>query len=625
MTTASRSLLVLALGLLSSSCAQGTDTQADTFLRPRPDAGTGAAGGASGSGGSGGTGISNAVCGNGVVEDHEPCDQGDLNGRTCESEGFASGDLQCTADCLLDTSNCSACGNGIAEPSEECDGADLGAHDTCADLQAGSASEALSCTPQCTYDLSLCSGCGNGLISPPEDCEPASSTTKVDLGGTTCEDLGWHGGQLDCNPSCRFDESGCYVCGDASKNGVEQCDGADFGGKVCGDFTSITGEPFASGSLTCSPDCKVDTSNCMRCGDGVVSGNEVCDEGVLGGETCQTQGFTGGTLGCSLGCSGYNTAACTLCGDGTVEGSEQCDGQNLSGATCQTLGFGAGGSLSCSSSCTFNTSACSNNTCGDGTINGTDQCDCGSSSSCTSAQLGGKTCASFTSPAGSAYAGGALDCLSPNNCSFDLAGCYYCGDGKIDPGEACDGAALGNQTCIGLGFVSGNLSCGANCQFNTSGCVSVPNPILECSAPNLVLLDNDPTGKSDTITISAAKQIVDVDVMLIVPHGWPGDVLVKLTHGSTTRTLIDQPGVPASTYGCSENDIDCTLDDEGTGPVENTCGSTVPAISGTLTPNESLSAFDGQGTSGAWTLQVADVESAITGTFAEWCVVLYWQ
>jgi hypothetical protein len=474
------------------------------------------------------------------------------------------------------------------------------------------------------YDLSQCSGCGDGVIAAPEDCEPATSTTKVDLGGTTCEDLGWHGGQLDCKPSCRFDESGCYVCGDGSKNGIEQCDGADFDGKGCGDFTSITGEPFTSGSLTCSTDCKVDTSNCMRCGDGMVSGNEVCDEGVLGGETCETQGFTGGTLECSLGCSGYNTAACTLCGDGKVEGSEQCDGSNLAGATCQTLGFNAGGSLSCSG-CSFNTSACSDNTCGDGTVSGTDQCDCGSSSSCTSAQLSGKTCASFTSPAGSSYDGGTLGCLSPNNCSFDMTGCYYCGNGKIDPGETCDGAALDNQTCVGLGFASGSLSCGANCQFNTASCVSVPNPILECSTPNLVLVDNDPTGKSDTITVSSAKQIVDVDVMLIVPHGWPGDVVVKLTHGSTTRTLIDRPGVPATSLGCSENDIDCSLDDEGTGPVENTCGSTVPAISGTLTPNDSLSAFDGQSTSGTWTLQVADVASLITGTFAEWCVVLYWQ
>ncbi len=47
-----------------------------------------------------------------------------------------------------------------------------------------------------------------------------------------------------------------------------------------------------------------------------------------------------------------------ICGDGVVRlGTEQCDGSNLAGASCQTLGF-AGGSLSCKSGCQFNNAAC---------------------------------------------------------------------------------------------------------------------------------------------------------------------------------------------------------------------------------------------------------------------------
>ncbi len=45
------------------------------------------------------------------------------------------------------------------------------------------------------------------------------------------------------------------------------------------------------------------------------------------------------------------------CGDGIRVAPEQCDGNDLGGATCQSLGF-TGGTLSCHANCTFNTSLC---------------------------------------------------------------------------------------------------------------------------------------------------------------------------------------------------------------------------------------------------------------------------
>lgn len=51
------------------------------------------------------------------------------------------------------------------------------------------------------------------------------------------------------------------------------------------------------------------------------------------------------------------TVSVTGCGNGIQEGSEQCDGSDLGGATCVSLGY-AGGTLSCQADCTFNTSAC---------------------------------------------------------------------------------------------------------------------------------------------------------------------------------------------------------------------------------------------------------------------------
>ena len=47
-----------------------------------------------------------------------------------------------------------------------------------------------------------------------------------------------------------------------------------------------------------------------------------------------------------------------------------------------------------------------------------------------------------------------------------------CGDGFLDPGEACDQAALAGQTCLSLGYYrnEGVLACGADCTFDVSDC-----------------------------------------------------------------------------------------------------------------------------------------------------------
>lgn len=45
--------------------------------------------------------------------------------------------------------------------------------------------------------------CGDGVIDPGEDCDGAN------LNGKTCADVGWLGGDLACNSSCRFDTSNC--------------------------------------------------------------------------------------------------------------------------------------------------------------------------------------------------------------------------------------------------------------------------------------------------------------------------------------------------------------------------------------------------------------------------------
>jgi hypothetical protein len=61
----------------------------------------------------------------------------------------------------------------------------------------------------------------------------------------------------------------------------------------------------------------------------------------------------------SLAASAVNITATVnpVCGNGVIESGEQCDGSNLGGASCVSLGF-SGGTLSCNSNCAFNTSQC---------------------------------------------------------------------------------------------------------------------------------------------------------------------------------------------------------------------------------------------------------------------------
>ena len=47
------------------------------------------------------------------------------------------------------------------------------------------------------------------------------------------------------------------------------------------------------------------------CGDGVKNGGEVCDGSDLGGASCISLGFAGGTLSCNGACNGYVTTSCT--------------------------------------------------------------------------------------------------------------------------------------------------------------------------------------------------------------------------------------------------------------------------------------------------------------------------
>lgn len=306
------------------------------------------------------------VCGNDAREGTEACDGDDLDGETCVSQGFTGGVLACNTPCSgFSFDGCAGvgplCGDNVREAIEICDGLDLDGQDC---VSQGFVGGTLACNGTCSgFLFSGCLGatsvCGNNKAEGVEACD------GTDLEAHTCATQGFASGTLACMGDCSdFDASACQtsiaVCGDEIREGDEACDGTDLDGTTCAT------EGFSGGSLGCNGTCTaLVTIDCYdaSCGNGTAEPSEQCDGGDLGGEECTTLGlgFTGGTLACDGACElslGGCTGSTEACGNDIIEGFETCDGTDLGGATCLSLGY-AGGTLDCEGGCnSFDATLC---------------------------------------------------------------------------------------------------------------------------------------------------------------------------------------------------------------------------------------------------------------------------
>jgi hypothetical protein len=260
------------------------------------------------------------------------------------------------------------------------------------------------------------------------------------------EDCSATGGTCDdsATPTC----VGGAACGDGVREGSEACDGDDVGTETC-----LT-QGYYGGSLGCTSACALDLSGCLgACGDEVVNGTEDCDGSALGGQTCVTLGFHGGDLGCTSTCA-FDRSGCEgYCGDGEATAGEDCDGEDLGAATCQTEGFHTG-TLACTTGCTLDTSGCSEY-CGDGARNGPEACD--------GTDLGTTTCVT------EGFYGGTVSCTG--SCTVSTSLCTgFCGDGELSGAEPCDGTHLGTSSCADQGYYQGAVTCTAGCAVSYAGC-----------------------------------------------------------------------------------------------------------------------------------------------------------
>ncbi|MFT3774424.1 MAG: DUF4215 domain-containing protein [Minicystis sp.] len=347
-------------GSISSSSSSSSSTTTSS-------SGTGGSGtGGSGTGGEATSSSSSsgtvAMCGNGVVEAGEECDDGnhvdtDACTNACKNAACGDGIVQPGEQCDLgaqnaDTGACTstcknaACGDGFVQPGEQCD---LGAQN--ADTGA--------CTTACKN-----AACGDGFVQAGEQCDLGAQNSNSGACTTMCKNAVCGDGLVGPNEACddgnMVDNDGCTNacklpgCGDGVVQSGEQCD--------LGAQNSNTG--------TCTLACKL-----PACGDGFVQAGEQCDLGAQNADTgactstCKNaacgDGFVQPGEQCDLGAQNSNTGVCTTvcklpaCGDGFVQAGEQCDlgAQNANTGTC--------------------TLACKLPVCGDGFIQAGETCDDG--------------------------------------------------------------------------------------------------------------------------------------------------------------------------------------------------------------------------------------------------------
>jgi hypothetical protein len=133
-----------------------------------------------------------------------------------------------------------------------------------------------------------------------------SGSSGETSGGETSDAEATSANDADSDPA--ESSGGAPVCGDDTKDPTEPCDGTDVGAQTC------AGLGLGGGTLGCLPDCSdFDTAGCMAvamCGNATKEGTEQCDGADLGGQSCATLGFDMGVLACTATCQ-FDTAGCS--------------------------------------------------------------------------------------------------------------------------------------------------------------------------------------------------------------------------------------------------------------------------------------------------------------------------
>jgi cysteine-rich repeat protein len=403
------------------------------------------------------------VCGNGVVEHGEDCDDSAPGTPLGDGTPCGTGKI-----CRQQVCSPAVCGDGFVTAPEECD--DGSKNGTAGD----------GCSASCTW---VCVS-----TDPKRNCTPADAcagqgacndTTHVCTPGTPLKDGTPCGAGGDAGPSdagagdvCKSGKCMSAQCGDGIVEPPEQC---DFGS---GNGVGTGCEANCTFSCTLSPDSCVTQDLCAGANTctAFTQGSSPGQKCVLGtpppdGTTCAN----GGT------CKNH-VCTTTNCGNGTLDPGEQCDwgtANNVAGSGCNP---------DCTFSCTITPNSCPS----------PDPCAaqpqmCQSVAPPAGATGNGQKCVAGPVLAQGATCGGANICVS-NVCKADT-----CGDGCVVAPEQCD--PPNGTTCdancqkivCGDGKLGGAEQCDDGNTTNLDGCDQYCNFELEQRVTALKIL-----GTTDT-------------------------------------------------------------------------------------------------------------------------------
>ncbi|MGC4093561.1 MAG: DUF4215 domain-containing protein [Polyangiaceae bacterium] len=607
--------------------------------------------------------VSTVVCGDKAISGNEVCDDGNtVSGDGCSKDCAIEPGFRCDTPgerCVPDQT--AECGNGQVEFGETCDDANKVAADGC---DAACHREAGFQCPQPGSPCVAQEVCGDGRITTGEVCDDGNK-----LPGDGCDGVC----NLEPFSICPLPGKPCQstiVCGDGKVVGDEACDDAN---TVANDGCSADCKQVEPG-FSCPTTAGVGGA-CIpvasaRCGDGILSFGEFCDDGntnpsdgctatctVTPGYTCPTAGMActlvevcgdkkvslvrgeecddgnvvGGD-GCTSTCIVETNYSCptpgvlctslVVCGDGVLLGPEQCDDKNV------VPGDG------CSATCTVEPGwtcpvggKCRATRCGDGLIAGLEQCDDGgavASDGCSA------TC---QLEIGFKCSGTPSVCTRTTCGDNTKEGLEQCDDGNTLPFDGCSPTCTKEPACADA---SGNrIACPASCGDGYKF------PSEQCDDGNT--RNGDGCSQGCTIEAGFTCASADLPVSLTLPAVYrdftPGPVGTTATPSTTGHGDFQWPGGswnqsnPTGTYWnaatTSVNRINIAYSGVITGFARATLGNNADVIGSVSLLGKPVFGYSTAtcplsltGTSGSWLRRNGNYYCAVTvqdsTSFGQW-------
>lgn len=444
------------------------------------------------------------------------CHLGETRTESCLINGQDGTKVQVCSDCrsfvdgpdTVCTQNIQ-CGNGRIDRYETCDDGALNG-------QPG------HCARTC---LAFSGLCGDGILGAGETCDNGSPAGTA-APGTSGVNGAYCGAGCDIARSCAIDCHGpAPRCGDRIMDPTEQCDGNTERTQKAICTREVAGAIVTGRACDTTAECVTAMGSGAVCGGTSSSGAGACSPvtirqcsgGTRNGSTCTADADCGGGRCVPLTYQTYHVRNCrapgradqctfgswsvclplSSCGDGVTDAS--------TGEECDDGAAGNSGTGRC-------TPRCKLNVCGDGfTRSGSEECD-----------FAGRN---GVAPTAIPY--GSVGMMCTASCRLAAATGGYCGNGALDPGEACDLDASRHAivppdaTCRSLGFDYADtqtggfdaLSCTNRCAI--SGCESCSTRLAETSGNTVsgvvrdVILQNHALPNVHVILRYNGSQIAD--------------------------------------------------------------------------------------------------------------------